>query len=175
MTQNKLTKTLSKQLVFGDGAMGTMLYVKGVFINTCFEELNLTRPQLVAEIHDQYISAGAEFAITQPVFDEESFFKFLELTSDCKIPIIAGIWPFTSYKNAEFMANEAPCVVVPPKILEKMSRTKDARDGRKTGVQIALDLMNRISDNVAGFAISAPFGNVKMALAAAEKIDINQI
>jgi len=50
-----------------------------------------------------------------------------------------------------------------------------AQDGRKAGVRIALDLMDRIGDNVAGFAISAPFGNVKMALAAAGKIDINQI
>ncbi len=119
------------------------------------------------------VEAGAEFAITQPVFDENSFFKFLELTKDCKIPVIAGIWPFTSYKNAEFMANEVPGVVVPQKILEKMSRTKDAKDGRKMGVQIAVELMDKIKDNVAGFAISAPFGNVNMALAAAGKIDVS--
>jgi len=121
------------------------------------------------------VQAGAEFAITQPVFDEKSFFKFLELTSDCKIPIIAGIWPFTNYKNAEFMANEVPGVVVPAEILERMSKTKDQQDGRKAGVQIAMELMDKISDNVAGFAISAPFGNVNMALAAAGKIDMNQI
>ncbi len=119
------------------------------------------------------VQAGAEFAVTQPVFDEKTFFKFLELIDDCKIPIIAGIWPFTSYKNAEFMANEVPGVVVPPKILEKMSRTKDGRDGRKAGVQIAIELMDKIRDNVAGFAISAPFGNVNMALAAAGKIDVS--
>ncbi|MDD5011178.1 MAG: bifunctional homocysteine S-methyltransferase/methylenetetrahydrofolate reductase [Phycisphaerae bacterium] len=121
------------------------------------------------------VEAGAEFAITQPVFDEKTFFKFLELTKDCKIPVIAGIWPFTSYKNAEFMANEVPGVVVPPKILEKMSRAKDANDGKKLGVQIAVELMDKIKDNVAGFAISAPFGNVNIALAAAGKIDINKI
>jgi homocysteine S-methyltransferase len=119
------------------------------------------------------VQAGAEFAITQPVFDEKSLFKFLELISDCKIPVIAGIWPFTNYKNAEFMANEVPGVVVPPKILERMSRTKDLRDGQKAGVQIAMELMDKIKDNVAGFAISAPFGNVKMALAAAGKMDIS--
>jgi homocysteine S-methyltransferase len=119
------------------------------------------------------VEAGAEFAVTQPVFDEKTFFKFLELIGDCKIPIIAGIWPFTSFKNAEFMANEVPGVVVPPKILEKMSRTKDGRDSRKAGVQIAIELMDKIRDNVAGFAISAPFGNVNMALAAAGKIDVS--
>lgn len=118
------------------------------------------------------VEAGAEFAITQPVFDEKSFFKFLELTKDYKIPIIAGIWPFTNYKNAEFMANEVPGVVVPTEILQRMSRTKDS-DGKKVGVQIAMELMDKIRDNIAGFAISAPFGNVKMALAAAGKIDVS--
>ncbi|MEN6384664.1 MAG: bifunctional homocysteine S-methyltransferase/methylenetetrahydrofolate reductase [Phycisphaerales bacterium] len=121
------------------------------------------------------VEAGAEFAITQPVFDEKSLFKFLELTKDHKIPIIAGIWPFTSYKNAEFMANEVPGVVVPPEILNRMSKTKDQQDGKKTGVQIAIELMDKIKDVVAGYAISAPFGNVNMALAAAGKIGIDKI
>ena len=64
MPENKLIELLNKQLVFGDGAMGTMLYTKGVFINTCFEELNITRPQLVGQIHDLYISAGSDFIET---------------------------------------------------------------------------------------------------------------
>ncbi len=121
------------------------------------------------------VEAGAEFAITQPVFDEKSLFKFLELTKDCKIPVIAGIWPFTSYKNAEFMANEVPGVVVPAEILERMSKTKDQQDGKKAGVEIAMELMEKIKDAVAGFAISAPFGNVNMALACADKTDIGRI
>jgi homocysteine S-methyltransferase len=121
------------------------------------------------------VEAGAEFAITQPVFDEKSLFRFLELTKDHKIPVIAGIWPFTSYKNAEFMANEVPGVVVPPEILNRMSKTKDQQEGKILGVQIAMELMEKIKDVVAGYAISAPFGNVNMALAAAGKIDLNKI
>ncbi|OHB52534.1 MAG: bifunctional homocysteine S-methyltransferase/methylenetetrahydrofolate reductase [Planctomycetes bacterium GWF2_42_9] len=121
------------------------------------------------------VEAGAEFSITQPVFDEKSLFKFLELTNDCKIPVIAGIWPFTSYKNAEFMANEVPGVVVPSEILHRMSKTKDQQDGKRTGVQIAMELMDKIKDVVAGYAISAPFGNVNMALACAGKIGIDKI
>jgi len=121
------------------------------------------------------VEAGAEFSITQPVFDEKSLFRFLELTKDCKIPVIAGIWPFTSYKNAEFMANEVPGVVVPPEILQRMSKMKDQQDGRREGVQIAIELMDKIRDVVAGYAISAPFGNVNMALAAAGKIGIEKI
>ncbi len=121
------------------------------------------------------VEAGAEFAITQPVFDEKSLFKFLELTKDHNIPIIAGIWPFTSFKNAEFMANEVPGVVVPADILQRMSKTKDQQQGKKIGVEIAIELMDKIKDVVAGFAISAPFGNVNMALAAAGKIGIEKI
>lgn len=121
------------------------------------------------------VEAGAEFAITQPVFDEKNLFKFLELTKDHKIPIIAGIWPFTSFKNAEFMANEVPGVVVPAEILQRMSKTKDQQDGKKMGVQIAMELMEKIKDAVAGFAISAPFGNVNMALACSGKIGIEKI
>jgi methionine synthase I (cobalamin-dependent)/5,10-methylenetetrahydrofolate reductase len=127
------------------------------------------------ERYKKKVEAGAEFSITQPVFDEKSLFKFLELTKDCKIPVIAGIWPFTSYKNAEFMANEVPGVVVPPEILQRMSKTKDQQDGKRTGVQIAMELMDKIKDVVAGYAISAPFGNVNMALACAGKIEIDKI
>lgn len=121
------------------------------------------------------VEAGAEFAITQPVFDAENLKKFLDAANDRKIPVIAGIWPFTSFKNAEFMANEVPGVVVPPKILDRMAKTKDAKDSRKAGIEIARELMEQISGLVSGFAISAPFGNVKIALAAAGKVEIDQL
>jgi len=121
------------------------------------------------------VEAGAEFAITQPVFDADSLLRFLEVTSSHRIPIIAGIWPFTSFKNAEFMANEVPGVVVPSKILERMASTKDQNQSRRMGVEIARELMSQISDCVGGFAISAPLGNVKMALAAAGKIEMDKI
>jgi homocysteine S-methyltransferase len=120
------------------------------------------------------IAAGAEFAITQPVFDSKSLFDFLD-AADCKIPVIAGIWPFTSFKNAEFMANEVPGVVVPKNILDRMATAKDQTQSKKLGVQIAKELMEQVKGRVAGFAISAPFGNVKMALAAADKFDINAV
>jgi homocysteine S-methyltransferase len=68
------------------------------------------------------VAAGAEYAITQPVFDTEMFFAFQAAVEDCNIPFIAGIWPFTSYKNAEFMANEVPGVVVPETLLRRMER-----------------------------------------------------
>jgi len=116
------------------------------------------------ERFQQKVAAGAEFAITQPVFDEESLFRFLEAIEDFKIPIVAGIWPLTSYKNAEFMANEVPGVVVPQSVLQRMSQAKTREEGRALGIEIAQALVAKVRDRVAGFAVSAPFGNVQTAL-----------
>jgi len=121
------------------------------------------------------VEAGAEYAITQPVFDTQSFFKFLEATESFGVPIIAGIWPFTSYKNAEFMANEVPGVFVPDEILEKMYAAKNRQQAMQTGIEIARRLMEKIDKHIAGFALSAPFGNVKIPLAVLGKIDISNI
>ena len=54
----------SRKIVVADGAMGTMLYAKGIFINRCFDELNLSSPQMVKEIHQEYVKAGAEIIET---------------------------------------------------------------------------------------------------------------
>jgi 5,10-methylenetetrahydrofolate reductase len=121
------------------------------------------------------VEAGAEYAITQPVFDAASLFNFIEATKDYKIPLIAGIWPFSSYKNAEFMANEVPGVVVPPILLERMSRAATRSEGLTLGVAIAQEMIEQIKDHVAGFAVSAPFGNLDAALAVVGKFDISKL
>lgn len=120
------------------------------------------------------VDAGAEFAITQPVFDTEMYFSFKK-SIEKQIPFVAGIWPFTSYKNAEFMANEVPGVEVPKKLLDRMSAAKTREAGRKIGVEIAREMIEQLGSEVAGLAISAPFGNVRIALAALGKIDIEDI
>lgn len=142
----------------------------GVGVNPVASNFNLELNRF-----NKKIEAGAEYAITQPVFDTQSFFKFLETTESFRLPIIAGIWPFTSYKNAEFMANEVPGVVVPDDILEKMYAAKSRQQALQTGIEIARRLMEKIDKHVAGFAISAPFGNVKIPLALLGKIDISNI
>jgi homocysteine S-methyltransferase len=129
-------------------------------------------PQREIDRFKQKVAAGAEFAITQPVFDAQCLFRFLEATQGARIPIIAGIWPLTSFKNAEFMANEVPGVVVPPKLLDRMSQAKTKEQGRVLGIQIAQELVEEIRKHVAGFAVSAPFGNVTTALAVLGKAEI---
>jgi homocysteine S-methyltransferase len=121
------------------------------------------------------VEAGAEFAITQPVFDPASLFRFLDAIEKTRIPVVAGLWPFTSFKNAEFMANEVPGVSVPASLLERMSRARTKQDGLRLGVQIAREMVCQIQDRVQGFAVSAPFGNVKAALAVLGKMDLDSI
>jgi len=121
------------------------------------------------------VQAGAEYAITQPVFDTNMLFEFMEKTQDYKIPLIAGIWPFTSFKNAEFMANEVPGVVVPQSLLARMEKAKTKEHGRTIGIEIAREMIEQIQSIAAGFAVSAPFGNVKIALAVLGKLDINEV
>jgi 5,10-methylenetetrahydrofolate reductase len=134
-----------------------------------------TEPHREIDRFKQKAAAGAEFAITQPVFDPEMFFTFQAAVADCGVPLIAGIWPFTSYKNAEFMANEVPGVVVPPALLDRMAGAASPEDGRRIGVRIACELIEELSPHVAGFAVSAPFGNVRIPLAVLGRIGVGEI
>ena len=126
------------------------------------------------ERFQQKVAAGAEFAITQPVFDADSLFRFLDAIEEFRIPIVAGIWPLTSYKNAEFMANEVPGVVVPATVLERMRGATTREEGRALGIAIAQELVAQIRARVAGFAVSAPFGNVQTALKVLGRADTSQ-
>jgi homocysteine S-methyltransferase len=112
------------------------------------------------------IDAGAEYAITQPVFDPEALLRFLDAAQKHTrtIPVVAGVWPLVSFRNAEFLNTEVPGVEVPAAILERMSKAKTKEDGRRIGIEIAREICERIADRVSGFQISAPFGMVDLAL-----------
>ncbi|MBF0433653.1 MAG: bifunctional homocysteine S-methyltransferase/methylenetetrahydrofolate reductase [Fibrobacteria bacterium] len=135
--------------------------VIGVAANPCAVDLPREINRFV-----QKVEAGAEYAITQPVFDAEALIEFMEKI-DAKnqaIPIIAGVWPMTSYKNAQFMATEVPGVVVPQSLLERMSKCTSKEDNIKTGIEIARETCEKIKSSVQGFQVSAPFENVVTAL-----------
>jgi methionine synthase / methylenetetrahydrofolate reductase(NADPH) len=112
------------------------------------------------------VEAGAEYAITQPVFDTEQLRVFLDRISHVKIPIVAGIWPLVSFRNAEFLHNEVPGVNVTPEILERMNiaSEKSKEHAREEGILIARESLIEVRDVIAGVQVSAPFGNVKYAL-----------
>lgn len=113
------------------------------------------------------VEAGAEWAITQPVFDPASMFRFLEYIykENIKIPIIAGVWPLLSYRNAVFMNNEVPGVVIPVDIIKRMQEVTDPEDAKKVGVQIAREMVETLGNKVQGIQLSAPFGRIELALA----------
>jgi homocysteine S-methyltransferase len=119
------------------------------------------------------VEAGAEYAITQPVFDTEQLRTFLDKIAHTKIPIIAGIWPLVSYRNAEFLHNEVPGVNVTPEILERMriASEKGKEEAREEGIIIARESLLEVRDIIAGVQVSAPFGNVKYALQVFEVLD----
>jgi len=112
------------------------------------------------------IEAGAEYAITQPVFDTKQLREFLKRIEDWRIPIVAGIWPLVSFRNAEFLHNEVPGVQVTPDIMERMrvasAISKEA--GRDEGLKIARESLVEVREFIQGVQVSAPFGNVKYAL-----------
>ena len=115
------------------------------------------------------VLAGAEYIVTQPVFDLELLEKFLERTARFGLPIIAGVWPLTSYRNAEFMVNELR-VPVPEPYMERMRSADTAETARAEGVAIAREMVERARGLVAGVQLSAPFGRYQMAIDVAEAI-----
>ena len=90
--------------------------------------------------------------------------KFLERIRPLGCPVIAGVWPFASYRNAQFMKTEVPGVVVPDWIMEAMKNAGDKAEQRSEGIRIARKILSEIRDEVRGVATSAPFGNVNTAI-----------
>ncbi len=113
------------------------------------------------------VKAGAEFAITQPVFDIKILENFLRrIAGHCPIPILAGIWPLVSLRNAEFMHNEVPGASVPPEIMERMRKAQEigAESARREGVSIAREILVSVKEIVQGIQISPPLGKYDLAL-----------
>ena len=112
------------------------------------------------------VRAGAEFAITQPVFDVRKLEVFLEAVSGLGIPVIAGIWPLGSLRNAEFMNNEVPGASVPDGIMERMRTAQDRgpEEAREEGVRIARETLAAVKPLVRGVQISPPLGRYDLAL-----------
>ncbi len=115
------------------------------------------------------VEAGAEYVVTQPVFDLDLLESFLKNTAQYRIPIIAGIWPLTSYRNAEFMVNELR-VPVPQEYMDRMKRADGAEKARAEGVLIAQEMCQRVRPLVQGAQLSAPFGRYEMAIQVAEAL-----
>ncbi len=108
------------------------------------------------------VEAGAEYAITQPVFDLRVLEEFLRRIEGFRIPIIAGIWPLTSLRNAEFMKNDLR-VSMPESIMARMAATTSPETARAEGLKIAQEMLAEARPMVQGVQVSAPFGKYTAA------------
>jgi methionine synthase / methylenetetrahydrofolate reductase(NADPH) len=132
--------------------------------------VNPGAPDLEYELERFYwkVEAGAEYAITQPVFDPQQLLRFIEETKkrNIWIPIVPGIWPLVSIRNAEFLANEVPGVVIPNEILARMrtANEKGKEFALHEGISIAREMFEQVRPEVQGLQVSAPFGKVEYAL-----------
>ena len=111
------------------------------------------------------LDAGAEFAITQPVFDAEPLLRFLERAASLRrIPVVAGIWPLVSLRMAEFMKNEVPGVYVPDSVVDRMARCDTKESALEEGTAIARELLEALKGAVSGVQLSTPFGRIDYAM-----------
>jgi homocysteine S-methyltransferase len=109
------------------------------------------------------VEAGADYAVTQPVFDIALLEQFLRRIEHCRIPVLAGIWPLTSVRNAEFMKNELR-VSVPDPIIERMAKAPNADAARAEGIRIAREMLRQVRGLVQGAQVAAPLGRYSSAV-----------
>jgi homocysteine S-methyltransferase len=157
-----LVSRLNRGLDPGNNAIGTPTqFAIGVGVNPAALDV-----EHEVRRFEWKVDAGAEYAITQPVFDVAQLERFLARIAHVHIPIVAGIWPLVSARNAEFLANEVPGVVVPDAVVARMraasDRSKEAAVAE--GVAIAREMLEQVRGSVQGVQVSAPFGKVDLAL-----------
>ncbi len=157
-----LVARLNRGLDPGHNSLGTPTrFVIGVGVNPAAPDLD----RELRRLHWK-VEAGAEFAITQPVFDLAQLDRFLKSIESFHLPIIGGIWPLVSLRNAEFLANEVPGVTVPDEILTRMRRASERgrEEALAQGVAIAREMLGAARDRLQGAQVSAPLGRVPVAL-----------
>ncbi len=125
---------------------------------------NSVNPEHEINRYNQKLQAGAEFVITQPVFDLDAFNSFMNQIDTSNIFLIAGVWPLVSLRNAEFMRNEVPGVTVPDSIMEKMAQFEQKEDQLKVGIEFAVQMVESLKNHIQGIQASAPFGRYQLTL-----------
>ena len=139
----------------GNPTGGSTNFVLGVGLNPTATDLDRELAR-----YRWKVDAGAEYAVTQPVFDVGALDQFLDLLGDDRLPILAGIWPLVSLRNAEFLNTEVPGCVVADDVLERMAAAGDAEGQRRVGMEIAVEMIRAVNDRVEGVQVSVPFGRV---------------
>ena len=163
-----LLNNLNRGLDAGGNLLGVQTaYLVGASINPYAPNLEEEFRQFRLKVE-----AGVDFAVTQPVFQVEPLAEFLERarTLAPRLPVIAGIWPLTSFRNAEFMNNEVPGISVPPAVMERMRAADSGERAREEGLKIAQETLREIRSLVQGVQIAAPFGRYALAVEVAQAL-----
>jgi methionine synthase / methylenetetrahydrofolate reductase(NADPH) len=113
---------------------------------------------------DYKVEAGAEYIITQPVFDMDLFDRFQKRIEHIKVPLIAGIWPLVSLRNAEFLNNEVPGAHVPDPIMHKLRAAGSPEQALAVGSAVSKEMLKELGPRTRGVQIAVPFGKVQMVL-----------
>lgn len=155
---------LAKRLNSGIDLGGNEIPTPTSFV--CGAGVNPASATLETEIERAYkkAEAGAEFFITQPVYDIEQLSDFLKKIEGTGVPVIAGVWPLASYRNALFLHNEVPGVTIPEVILERMKKPEDKEAAREEGIQVSREIIAEVKSQIAGIQVSPPFGRIQTAL-----------
>jgi methionine synthase / methylenetetrahydrofolate reductase(NADPH) len=123
------------------------------------------------------VAAGAEYFFSQPSYDEEMLFRFLDMTDKFpKVPFLVGILPLASYKNAEFLHNEVPGMQVPQAIRDRLRKAETREAQRAVGIEVARETLTAVKDHprIRGAYIYPPFGSYKAVLQVIDGLDLNR-
>jgi len=164
---NVITRLNQGLDIAGQGIGAPAAFHLGVRVNPGAEDLD-------AEVKrfEYKVEAGAEFAITRPVFDAATFERLHKRIASAKIPILVGVWPFENVIDAEFMANEVPGIRVPDQVLDRMRSARSDDEASAQGIAIARETLVAVRGLVQGVHIAAPGGRIDAALAVLDGIGV---
>ena len=162
-----LASNLNRGMDLGDRSIGKPTgFLIGVGVNP-----TAINRELELERYYWKVDAGAEYAISQPVFDPAALVAFIDDAAVFlrerglePVPLFAGVWPLQSLKNAEFLQNEVPGVTIPKEIMDRMAAAGTKEKEREVGMEVAKEQIEEIKGVVQGFQFSAPFGRVNPAV-----------
>jgi homocysteine S-methyltransferase len=125
-----------------------------------------SKPDLEKEVRrlEEKVKAGAEYVMTQPVYDPRTVETFLGMIRHLQVPVLIGILPLYSHKNAEFLHNEVPGMTIPEDIRERMRVAGSGEGAQAEGVRIAQEALLAVRDLVQGAYVMPPFNKVDLAV-----------
>jgi homocysteine S-methyltransferase len=155
-----LVTRLNQGFDLGGGHIGVpTAFHLGVVVNPTAVD-----PEVELRRYHYKVEAGAEFAVTQLVFEAGAVRDFMSRIDAHRIPIVAGIWVFDSARNAEYLANEVPGVRVPPELVDRMRAAEERGQAVEEGVAIAREIVRALEGVVQGIQIGAPGTNLDALL-----------